>query len=163
MNVLATGQAAAILGQRRILLSPKVRAESLYIYTDATKAQREPIDGELLKREGVTFADAELNDAERVLAVRFAALVDDGEAETLAIAAARQIPILSDDIGAERVARSEGVPLETTLELVYGWSIGRNKTDVKGALSALRARANYAPPRSHAQRSWFMSQTESRL
>jgi hypothetical protein len=161
MNVLATGRAAAILGPRRILLSPKVRAESLYIYSDATKTRRQPIDAELLEREGVTFTDAELNDVERVLAVRFAALVDDGEAETLALAAARRIAVLSDDIGAEKVARAEGIPLETTLRLLRDWSVGRNEVEVKEALIGLRARANYAPPRGHVQRSWFISQTEN--
>ena len=40
MNVLATGRAAAILRERRIVLPPKVRAEALYIYADASKAEK---------------------------------------------------------------------------------------------------------------------------
>lgn len=160
MNVLATGRAAAILGERRIVLSPKVRAESLFIYADETKAQRLPIDGALLEAERVAFVTATLDDSERILAVRFAAAVDDGEAEALAIALARQTTILSDDVAAARVALTEGIPLQTTLELVQAWSVGRDAREVAEALVGMRVRANYAPPRSHPQRSWFLSQLQ---
>jgi hypothetical protein len=158
MNVLATGRAAAILGERRILLSPKVEGESLYIYADTTKTARQPIDHSLLEAEGIHFIPAGMEPSERILAVRFAALVDDGEAEALAIALARRIPILSDDVAAAKVALSERIPLQTTLDLVRTWSVGRDPRELSDAVIGMRFRANYVPPRSHPQRSWFLAQ-----
>lgn len=160
MNVLATGRAAAILGERRILLSPKITAEALYIYADTTKTERQSIDHSLLEAEGIRFLTVDLEPNERILAVRFALLVDDGEAEALAIAVTRQMPILSDDVAAGKIAVSEGIALETTLDLVRSWSIDQNPCVLAAAIVGMRIRANYAPPRSHPQRSWFVSQFE---
>jgi predicted nucleic acid-binding protein len=155
LNVLATSRARDVLNDRRLLLTPKVRAEMLFVYADDTRTTRVQINDDLLRHEGVQTLQATLTEREIVASVAHATEMDDGEAESLAVAALRSMPLLSDDLAVARVAPRVGVVLETTLELVEAWSKERSVEDVRTALVSLRLRANYAPPRSHPLRAWF--------
>jgi predicted nucleic acid-binding protein len=82
--------------------------------------------------------------------------MDDGEAQTLAIAVHRSIPILSDDLAVERAVSELSVPLETSLDLLAAWQAGGVRIEeVAGAAQRMRALANYAPPRNHPKRAWY--------
>jgi len=158
LNLLATGHAPRILGARKLLLSPKVVSEMLYLYSDEHRTSKVQIDGALLKREGVDVDRATLTGAEVALAARYATEMDDGEAQTLAVAKERGIAVLSDDNAVMRAAPRDGVPLISSLDLLHRWSTDASTqtAEVVAAAISMRLRANYAPPRGHALRSWYV-------
>jgi predicted nucleic acid-binding protein len=96
---------------------------------------------------------------ERGLFVKYARIVDDGEAEALAIAKARGVLLLTDDRAAIRLASDVGIAVETTLDLLESWASNRPAERVSAALKSFAARAQYAPPRGHRLRQWFLSRT----
>jgi predicted nucleic acid-binding protein len=97
----------------------------------------------------------ELDDREKALAVRFALSVNDGEAEALAVASVRNLPIFSDDTAAIRVASCERLRRETTLDMMLAWSSTADPSMVTQALLDLARLANYIPSRRHPLRAWF--------
>jgi len=157
LNILATGHAAALCYGRQLLLAPKIRAESLFVYDSATRENRISIDAHYLAEQRINTLAVDLTDSEKAMAVRFAADVDDGEAESLAIAHERGIPLLSDDVRAGRIATQLGIRLQTTLELLHNWSAGRTALELREAACGLRDRASYAAPRTHPLRDWFLT------
>lgn len=157
MNLLATQQAAAIVGTRRLLLVPAVISESLFIFADNAATRRVRVDRDLLIASGLRTLETELREEELAVYVGHASQVDDGEAQAIAVAQARQLPLLSDDNGAMRLAALLNIRVETTLELSHAWSEGQSSIVVRDAMRSLRRRANYAPPRSHPLRKWYLS------
>ena len=157
MNLLATQQAAAIVGTRRLLLVPAVISESLFIFADNAATRRVRVDRDLLIASGLRTLETELREEELAAYVGHASQVDDGEAQAIAVAQARQLPLLSDDNGAMRLAALLNIRVETTLELSHAWSEGQSSIVVRDAMRSLRRRANYAPPRSHPLRKWYLS------
>lgn len=155
MNLLATQQAAAIAGTRRLVLVPAVISESLFIFADDASMRRVRIDRDLLRANGLSTLDTELSEEELVAYVGHASVVDDGEAQAIAVAQARRLPLLSDDNRAMRLAAMLNIRVETTLELSRVWSEGQSSTVVRDAMRSLRRRANYAPPRLHPLREWY--------
>jgi predicted nucleic acid-binding protein len=157
MNILASDVANEVLADHRVLLGPTTLSESLFIYADHTRTALCKIDDAYLRQQHVPFEAVSLTAMEAVKAVRLAADVDDGEAEALAIASERVIPILTDDNAALRLAPTLGVATITTLDLLYSWAQNREAPRVRTALSSMRVRANYAPPRRHALRQWYIA------
>jgi predicted nucleic acid-binding protein len=144
---------------RRLILTPKVHAEALFIYADDSRATRVPVDDSMLLDSGIDAHLAELTEQEVISSVSFTAEMDDGEAESLAVALSRSLPLLSDDLAVARVAPRVGVTVNTTLELVAAWGATVTDQEVRDALRSLRCRANYAPPRSHKLRNWFVERS----
>jgi len=155
MNIVATGRSGVILREHTLLITPAVQAESIYIYADETRASRLRLDPEVLAREGLRSHAITLSAEEVTLAVRYAAELDDGEAQTLAIATSRGLPILSDDARALRYAQGLGTPTMTSLDLIRAWSTLVPPEDVRRALRWMQLRANYAIPRTHPLREWY--------
>jgi predicted nucleic acid-binding protein len=133
-----------------------VIAETLYIYADDDRSSRLTIDAALFAREKVTISPVSLTDEEKIVAVQLSAQMDDGEAETLAIASRRGLIALSDDAAARRAAPSIGVVLEDILDLLYAWGMQAQPAEAEAVAKALRLRANYAPPRRHSLRQWYL-------
>jgi len=158
LNLLATGHAARILGARTLLLSPKVAGEMLYLYADEHRTSKVQIDAALLTREGIDVDRITLTSAEVALAAQYATEMDDGEAQTLAVAKERGVAVLSDDNAVTRAAPRDGVPLVSTLDLLQRWGADASTqpAEVAAAAISMRRRANYAPPRGHALRSWYV-------
>lgn len=103
----------------------------------------------------MAFVEISLGDDDKSLAARFSLSVNDGEAEALAVASRRNLAILSDDVGALRLAGSSGIQIETTLQLMYVWSASQNEIVVAQALKDVARLGNYVPPRNHPLREWF--------
>ena len=155
MNLLATGSCAAITKGFRLLIAPSVLREAIYIYSDDQRTAKRLIDEELLSLEAVAFSAIDLSAPEIALSVQFAANVDDGEAETLAVATSRGLDVLTDDIAGLRLAKSLKIRVVTTLDLVQQWAAAVDANTVANALKSLRLRANYAVPRSHHLAQWY--------
>jgi predicted nucleic acid-binding protein len=160
MNLLATGKCEAITRGSRLLIAPAVLTEAIYIYADASRNERTLINEELLRTERVEFVTLELSDEEITLAVRYAERVDDGEAQTLAVAYHRGISVLTDDVAGLRLAATLGLGVATTLDLIRKWSELDGAPDAAAALRAMRLRANYAVPKSHPLASWYSAQLQ---
>jgi len=158
---MASGEPRAVLAGRRLVIAPRVHAEVLFVYTDASRSTRTVIDNTMLQIAGVHHLLVELSDGEREAAVRFAHRMDDGEAETLAVATMRAIPVLSDDAAVAQAVVAIDVQHETSLDLLEAW--GRQESIKPGLLRAaalsMRDRANYAPPRAHRLRTWYFDLT----
>ena len=88
-----------------------------------------------------------------------AAIGDDGEAASLAVAASRGFAVVTDDKKARRFAVGEtpGVPLVFTLEVIEHWSSERevSPAELQAALESLREHGNYKPARSHPLYDWW--------
>lgn len=156
LNLLASGVAKEAVRNDVVLLSPKVLKESLFLYSDASRTATTRVDSGYLDRSDFPYEKAVLTPMEAAKAVRLAQDVDDGEAEALAIAVERSIPILSDDNAAIRLAPSLNVTVVTTLDLLYDWGLTRPADNVRNALKAMRLLANYGPPRRHRYRPWYL-------
>lgn len=111
------------------------------------------IDGGLLK-----LADLETEE-EEALFVSFAASLDDGEAITGAIAAARDWCLATDDKRARNVLVSQvpAVQLLSSPELVKQWAdgTGADAETIRGVLHRIERHGHYTPPASHPLYLWW--------
>jgi len=134
----------------------------LYLYEENARLSRVVIDPDYLTRNHLRLSTLTLSDEERIASVRYAQVVDDGEAETIAVAELRKLQMISDDAGALRLASQIDMKVTTTLELIQAWSLGESPEVIRSALASLRRRANYAPPRNHPLRRWFLESISER-
>jgi predicted nucleic acid-binding protein len=140
----------------QLLAPPLFLTEALFIF-EADLTTRIPITEELMALAGLAVERTQLTDEEISLYIDLAQEVDDGEAQSLAIAILRGLPFLSDDDAGLRIAKEHRVKMVTTLDLAYDWSNGRHQTDVREACRRLRLRARYGVPRRHAHAAWYLS------
>jgi predicted nucleic acid-binding protein len=86
----------------------------------------------------------------------FAIRLDDGEAETLALAVHRGWTVVTDDRAATRELAGRA-PLLSTLDLVKGWAdrLGIDPDILHATLMDLRVRGRYVPGPSHTHRAWW--------
>lgn len=96
-------------------------------------------------------------DEETRTLARLATVIDDGEAECLAIAKHRGLTLVSDDGLAVIQAREEGVPVVSSLELLMQWSAADAARDARLAKIARRIEvlARYTPAQTHPYRGWW--------
>lgn len=142
-----------------LLVVEQVAREALWI--------EDIVDGELVQLpvdlNDPAFAGLEeirLSDVELELFVALAQDVDDGEAATLAAAAARNLVVLTDDRKARRVARRLGVPLVGTAELIRAVADTQDMAaDQAGAmLRRVKRRARFTPRRDDPEHGWWSAQ-----
>lgn len=108
LNLCATDRIEAIVADLGLTLRvvPKVYLEeTLYLYgrIEDTRGERESLDLSPLLNKGVIHADDPLVDAELETFLAYAALMDDGEAETIAAAELRHGGVVTDELRAWRV------------------------------------------------------------
>jgi predicted nucleic acid-binding protein len=144
MNLFATGHLDAIAGSHRLILVPKVTEEAIFIYSDDSRSARISIDSSLLRESGLEIVATTLSEVESALSVKYAVEIDDGEAQSIAVASTRGLPLLTDDNGAMKLAARLGIPIQTTLRLARLWGEAQPRNAVVNAMRSLRARANYA-------------------
>lgn len=142
--------------------------EALYVWRpDPTGAREEPepvdlsahIDEGLMRVMGLASPD------EEATFVALAALVDDGEAITGALAAHRQCSLATDDRKARRVLSEHlpTVPLLSTLELLKLWADGAAVPDaeLRQAMDGMRLGASYVPGPRDPLYTWWGNIVES--
>ena len=90
-----------------------------------------------------------------------AALVDDGEAATAALALHRGCAVATDDRKARRVFGEfmPDVPLVSTLDLMKLWADESQipRDELRAAMDAMRRSASYVPSRSAPLFDWWVS------
>ena len=160
MNLLATDCAVEILRALAIVfvVPPTVASEALYRESGTAGDARTQIDLAPLVAAGALRRTAlHADEIDRV--VELARLVDDGEAEVMAIALARAISMATDDRRARRLATERGVALLSTPDLLQRWqaSAAVPSARLRQILALVSRRSRYRPPRGHPLYDWWMS------
>jgi predicted nucleic acid-binding protein len=107
---------------------------------------------------GKTLELIELRRSEFVLYLELAAIVDDGEAATIAVAIHRQLEIATDDRKARKLCAERNLtePVRTaSLLRAYADTAGLTKARVRELLTSVRDRASFMPPRSDPDFRWW--------
>ena len=148
MNLLATDRLEEILTAHglRGVVCPRTRAETVYLNPRTAGASREEVDLAPHIAAGAIVTTTLTLD-ETATYVRFAAEVDDGEAQVLAVGLHRGLIVATDDRRARRVAMREGVQLFSTPDLILGWAHrgGRSSDELRQAVVDIEVRARYRP------------------
>ena len=163
MNLLATRCAVEILRALNLLLlvPPAVAAEILYLESEEPNGEREQIDLAPLEAAGV-LTRIDLTDPELNLVLDLARVVDDGEAEVIAVALTRTLTIATDDRKARRVAMERGATLLSTPEVLHRWQSQAEASAerMSQVLNLIGRRSRYRPRSEHPLYRWWMSLIE---
>ena len=129
---------------------------------------QQPRDHELvlgpLVDSGLIQKVAPESDAELADYLNFAELIDDGEAQAIALAKHRGFVLLTDDRKALELARREDVRVRTisTVDVLREW-IEHEAVDtdnVRAVLKRIRELARYMPPKNSPELVWWLAQQQ---
>lgn len=134
--------------------------EALYVWrVTPTGREREAIDLNPLVADGVITIHTLATDEELATFVSLAALMDDGEAITGALAIHRHAAVATDDAKARRVLRQHApqVPLVSTMEIVKQWTerTGALPDEVRATLINVAQGATFYPGRRDLLYEWW--------
>jgi predicted nucleic acid-binding protein len=127
INVYSSLCAEAILRAvfDTILIPREVEAESFFIRQpspdDPAQLIHVPLDLAPLSRSGILTVVSLAQQSELNLFIRLVAILDDGEAASLALAASRGLPLVTDDRKAANIAGDLDVRVITTPEVLKHW------------------------------------------
>lgn len=124
-----------------------VQAEGIFIRTDTDSREVYRIDLAAAVSTGIVQICALAGEDEHGLYVEFASSLDDGEAMALAIAKNRNWRLATDDRKARLKAKSVGVAVLTTPDLVQRWAVntGNSEAQIADALRRIETLARFAP------------------
>jgi predicted nucleic acid-binding protein len=96
--------------------------------------------------------------------LNFAQLIDDGEAQAIALAKHRGFLLLTDDRKALKLARREDVGVRTisTVDVLREW-IEHEAVDtdnIRAVLKRIRELARYMPPKNSPELVWWLAQQQ---
>jgi len=162
INLAATGNVESIAQvlSTTFLIVDQAASEMGYL--------RDEVDGQLVQtpidlNRYVTAGAVQLlslNDGELDQYVALAAVVDDGEAATITIAASRGLLMATDDRKARRVCTEQGV-LEPVRSLnilhSYADAASLNEESIRELLVRIRSRASFRPPSVDPDYKWWSS------
>ena len=134
--------------------------EALYVRTIGAHEEQEetvPVDLSPLIDEGLLLVVRMETPGEEASFVELAAVLDDGEAVTGAIALNRGHSVAIDDRKARRVLgeNAPGMRLVSTLELMRQWCASVPVQEVGDALRAMQHRARYVPGQRDPLYAWW--------
>jgi hypothetical protein len=156
--LLSFGAGESIVSDVVLVVPPRFDLEALHIFGDDERATKRQIDDAMILAAGMTLSRQAMTSREGVRYLHFLHLVDDGEAQALAMAEQRALPLLTDDIAGTMVAQRIGVEVVSTLDLLHAWSATCDAARVRAACRSLRARGRYAPPKGHRFGAWYAEQ-----
>ena len=158
INLLATSclEEIAADGGWTFIVVPDVAAEAFFLRDEEAPESRRQVNLEDHISRGVLIVE-QLHDNELDAFVAHAARVDPGEAATIALAAARGLPMATDDKAALRLVAELGAPgpIQTTASLLRRWAATADADRVAAALRAVETRASFVPGRHDAEASWW--------
>ena len=162
LNLLAADCLAEITADLRwqLAICPAVRDEAMKLRDPAT-GDMVPVDIAPLIAAGLLQVLELAGDAEQVLYVEQAIVVDDGEAMSIAIATSRGLELAIDDKQATNHAHRAfpKMKLWTTPEILKHWmdtaSISAER--LREVIRRIEARARYFPPKLHPLAAWWYS------
>ena len=155
LNLYATGylrEIAAVVDMRLQVAQYVLEHEAIYTWVRSAESGHDepvPVDVSPLIAESLIHVIDLEHTAEQAAFVELAALVDDGEAVTGALAFHRGCAVATDDRKARRIFGEHipSVQLVSTLELLKLWAdVGHvADTDLRTAMIAMRSGASYIP------------------
>ena len=159
INLLASGRIAEIarvIAPTRMVCSA-VSQESLYMRPLEAEGRPEAVDLQRLIGAGVLTSCQLEGSAEEELYVRYALELDDGEAMSLAIAQARNLPLATDERKARRLARENAPHLSiiSTAEIIRAWAEESERKHAIAVVRSILARARFRPAQSEPLASWW--------
>jgi hypothetical protein len=168
LNLYATGRFQEILSANGTSVTPsfavaqRVTTEAMYVRNvQPTEGQgdREQVDLQDSIAAGILSVEHLSSDAEAETFVKLAATLDDGEAETGALAYHRSGSVATDDVAAIRALNGIVPPVAIlrTSHLLKGWADRGNPptATVRQALSDIRDRARFVPGATDPLRDWW--------
>jgi predicted nucleic acid-binding protein len=108
------------------------------------------------ERGAIQVIDLEID--EYALYVELAAIVDDGEASTIAVAASRGLELATDDRKARRLCEERSIPAPLrTLALIHAYAdaVSLEQQEICDILRRIRDRASFQPPRNDPDHKWW--------
>ena len=168
LNLYATDrllEIAAALPWQLAVVDYVLEQEALYVrIIGAHKEQEEtvPVDLSPLIDEGLLLVVRLETPSEEASFVELAAILDDGEAVTGAIALNRGHLVAIDDRKARRVLgeKASGMRLVSTLDLMHQWCPSVSVQEVSHALRAMQHRARYVPGQQDPLYAWWRDMME---
>ena len=160
LNLYATDrmlEIAAALPWQLAVADYVLEQEALYVRTIGAQEETVPVDLSTLIDEGLLLVLRLENPSEQSSFVELAAVLDDGEAVTGAIALTRGHMVAIDDRKAKRVLgeKAPGMRLVSTLELMRQWGESVPVQEVSDALRAMQHRARYIPGQRDPLYDWW--------
>ncbi|MDB6067372.1 MAG: hypothetical protein JWR26_3580 [Pedosphaera sp.] len=160
INLLASGRFEDIASGcgLHFAIASVVAQESMYLHhTDSS--EREIIDLQPLIQKGILETLTAQSENEKLRYIEFALHLDDGEAESVAIAEARQFALATDDKKARNLIQREGLKIElwSTCSLLQHWQAKCSIADeeLKSVLTNIFTRARYRPKLGHPDFQWW--------
>ena len=167
LNLYATGRFRdiALAQQHRLGVADYVlEQESLYVWRPGLGEmgeERVPVDLASIVEEGVIQVLRLEHQDEEAIFVDLAALLDDGEAITGALALYRGFAVATDDGKARRVLGdlAPAVSLVSTLELMKQWpeTSSLAPAELRAAMLAMKSGASYVPTESDPLYEWWQT------
>ena len=164
LNFYASGKFLEILEAipAQIVVTEVVRSQELKTLQvlENEEENKGAIYFEKAIKEGlISIVDFE-SEAEAETFINYIAqMKDEGESATFAIAFHREWSVATDDKRAISFLKKEAphIQIVSTLEVIKHWSEKSNidAVTLKAALSSIRVRARYQPPRNHLLLSWW--------
>ena len=142
ITFLIVAEAAAEVGYLRDVLDGEQALTAIDLTTPASEA----------------LAIVTLQPSEVTLYLELAALVDDGDAATIAVAILRNLDLATDDRRARRLCQERGLaePLRTVALLhAYTDTAGLTDNQIRDVLARVRDRASFQPSRSDPDLKWW--------
>ena len=165
LNLCATDrllEIAAALPWQLAVVDYVMEQEVLYVRIIGAQEGTVPVDLSPLIDDGLLLVMRLETPSEEASFVELAAVLDDGEAVTGAIALNRGHLVAIDDRKARRVLgeKAPGMRLVSTLELMRQWSASVPVQEVSHALRVMQHRASYVPGQWDPLYAWWRDMME---
>jgi predicted nucleic acid-binding protein len=167
INFFASGRVEDILSALpyHFCIAEKVAEEALYILPEGgnveTPSEPDAISLAALTSGGLAEIMRPESEEEQAAYVNFAAVLDDGEAMTCALAVLRSCDVATDERKAIRVLgeRASHVDVHTTVALVKEWAdlVGASPQAVRQTLESIRTRGRFRPGTHEPLLQWWES------
>jgi predicted nucleic acid-binding protein len=160
INLLSSGRFEEMAGGcgLRFAITQAAAREALFLH-DPASGERERIELQALIEKGLLELLAAESENEKERFIELALNLDDGEAESVAIAEARNLALATDDKKARNLIRREGLKIElwSTCSLLRHWQ-GRCSVpdqEMKCVLANISDRAKYRPKSGQPDFEWW--------
>jgi predicted nucleic acid-binding protein len=161
INLLASGRFEDIASGcgLRFAIASVVAQETMYLH-NADFVEREMIDLKPLVEKGILETLTAESENEKLRYIELALNLDDGEAESIAIAEARNFGLATDDRKARKLIQREGLKIKlwSTCSLLQHWQskCSISDRDLKNALKNIFKRAKYCPKLGQPDFGWWI-------
>ena len=162
LNLYASGHMEEMLRcyPARFGVVAKVQSETLFVRATSGDADdvQEPVNLVPLIQSGLLTV-YHMKSEENATFVAFAARLDDGEAETCAVAVHRRMSVSIDERKGRKVlaAQEPTITVYQTLDFVHNWATTGQflSAEVASVLRAIRERARFSPNRNDPYKEWW--------